>query len=143
MPSGLRIEVEGVQTLARTLRKVGDEESRGFLLAANKEAAASVEVAARPSIPVRSGRLVGSLRSTGTAKGGVVLLGKARVPYAGPLHFGWFAARVWGRTKARRPIKPGLWLYHALDRRRGEVEDIYYRRLDELLAKVQGTEGGA
>ncbi|MCC6434437.1 MAG: HK97 gp10 family phage protein [Acidimicrobiales bacterium] len=136
MPTGLRIEVEGVSGLARALRKAGDEGSRDFLLQANKEAAASVETAARPAIPVRSGRLVGSLRSSGSAKGGVVLLGKARVPYAGPLHFGWFAARTWGRTIARRPIKPGLWLYDALDRRRGEVEDIYYRRLDELLAIV-------
>ena len=129
MPKGMRIEVEGINPLARTLRKVGDEDSRGFLLAANKEAAASVESAARPMIPQRTGRLAASLRSTGTAKGGVVLLGKARVPYAGPLHFGWF----------RRGIKPGLWLFDALDRRRGEVEDIYYRRLDELLERVQGA----
>lgn len=141
MPSGLRIEVEGVTGLARALRKAGEEDAREFLLGANKEAAASVEAAARPSIPVRSGKLVGSLRSVGNAKGGVVMLGKAKVVYAGPVHFGWFAARTWGRSTARRPIRPGLWLYHALDRRRGEVEDIYHRRLDELLERVT-KEGG-
>lgn len=131
MPSGMRVEVEGVNSLARTLRKVGDEGARDFLLAANKEAAKSVETAAAPLIPRRTGRLADSLRSTGNAKGGVVMLGKARVPYAGPVHFGWF----------KRRIKPGLWLFEALDRRRGEVEDIYYRRLDELLAMVEGAEG--
>lgn len=136
MPSGMRVEVEGVKGLARALRKAGDEESRQFLLDANKEAAQTVERAAKPLIPRMSGKLADSLRSAGNAKGGVVMLGKARVPYTGPLHFGWFAARTWGRTVARRPIKPGLWLFDAMDRRRGEVEDIYYKRLDELLARV-------
>lgn len=136
MPKGMRIEVEGVSSLARAMRKAGDEGSREFLLAANKEAAATVETAARPLVPVRTGSLVASLRSTGTAKGGVVLIGKARVPYAGPIHFGWFAARTWGRTVARRPIRPQPFLFDALDRRRGEVEEIYYQRLDELLARV-------
>lgn len=129
MPSGMRVEVEGVSGLARALRKAGDEESRQFLLDANREAAKTVENAAAPLIPRRTGKLSASLRSTGTAKGGVVMLGKARVPYAGPLHFGWF----------KRGIRPGLWLFSALDRRRGEVEEIYFKRLDELLARV--TEG--
>lgn len=133
MPSGMRVEVEGVTGLARAFRKAGEEGARDFLLAANKESARIVETAARPMIPVQTGKLVASLRSTGVAKGGVVLLGKKAVPYAGPVHFGWFAARVWGRSVARRVIAPGLWLYHALDSRRDEVWDRYQQKLQELL----------
>lgn len=133
MPSGMRVEVEGVSSLARALRKAGDEGSRQFLLEANKESAQLVETAARPLIPVQTGKLVASLRSTGVAKGGVVMLGKKAAPYAGPVHFGWFAARTWGRTVARRVIAPGLWLYHALDSRRDEVWDRYQQKLQELF----------
>ncbi len=127
MPSGNRVEIEGVTSLARAFRKAGDEDSRTLLLEANKEAAKSVEAAARPNVPVKTGRLANTLRSAGTAKGGVVLIGKAKVPYAGPIHFGWF----------RRHIRPALFLYDALDSRRDEVEEIYFRRLDELLARVE------
>lgn len=136
MASGMRVEVEGITSLARVLRKAGDEGSREFLLQANKDSAKIVEGAAAPLIPRRSGKLAGTLRSTGTAKGGVVLLGKLKVPYAGPLHFGWFRPRAWGRSIASRPIRPGLWLYHALDRRRDEVEERYQVRLQELLDRV-------
>lgn len=136
MPSGMRVEVEGIVPLARALRKAGEEGTRTLLLEANKESAKVVEAAARPLIPQRTGRLANTLRSAGQAKGGVVLLGKAKVPYAGPTHFGWFGARTWGRSVARRPIRPGLWLYHALDRRRVEVEERYHAALDRLLEHV-------
>ena len=132
MPKGMRVEVEGITTLARTFRQVGDESSRSFLLAANKEAAKAVEHTARGLVPVRSGDLRATLRSAGNAKGGVVLAGKARVKYAGPIHFGWF----------KRGIRPQPFMFQALDRRAGEIEDIYLRRLDELLEMVQGADGG-
>lgn len=131
MPSGMRVEVEGITSLARTFRKVGDEGSRAFLLAANKEAASAVEHTARGLVPTRSGRLADTLRSAGNAKGGVVLAGKARVKYAGPIHFGWF----------KRGIRPQPFMFQALDRRAGDIEEIYHRRLDELLGMVQGADG--
>ena len=129
MPDGMRVEIEGVTSLARTLRQAGNEGARDFLLAANKEAARAVESAARSLVPRRSGRLADTLRSAGNAKGGVVLAGKAKVPYAGPIHFGWF----------RRGIKPQPFLFQALDRKAVEIEEIYLRRLDELLGMVQGV----
>ena len=129
MPDGMRVEIEGVTSLARTLRQAGLEGARDFLLAANKEAARAVESAARSLVPRRSGRLADTLRSAGNAKGGVVLAGKAKVPYAGPIHFGWF----------RRNIRPQPFIFQALDRKAGEIEEIYLRRLDELLGMIQGV----
>lgn len=129
MPTGVRVEIEGIKKLARTLRQAGDEATRSMLLQANKDAASTVAAEAAPMIPQRTGALAGTLRTSGSAKGGVVMLGRARVPYAGPLHFGWF----------KRRIRPGLWLYHALDNRRSEVEEAYRKRLEELLARVEGA----
>ena len=129
MASGMRVEVEGITSLARTLRTAGNEGARDFLMAANKEAARAVENAARPLVPRRKGTLAGTLRSAGNAKGGVVLVGRAKAPYAGPIHFGWF----------KRGIRPQPFLFEALDRKAGEIEDIYQRRLDELLGMVQGA----
>lgn len=136
MPSGARIQVEGVSSLARAFRKAGEEGARDFLIAANKEAAATVEAAARPLVPTRNGSLLATLKSSGAAKGGVVQIGRARVPYAGPVHFGWFKPRVWGSTTARRPIRPNPFLFEALDKRRAQVEETYFKRLDELLGFV-------
>ena len=127
----MRVEVEGITSLARTFRKVGNEEARAFLLGANKEAASAVEHTARGLVPTRTGRLADTLRSAGNAKGGVVLAGKAKVKYAGPIHFGWF----------KRGIRPQPFMFQALDRRAGDIEDIYHRRLDELLGMVQGADG--
>lgn len=128
-PSGARIEIQGIKKLARTLRQAGDEEGRAMLLAANKDAATMVAQAAAPLVPQRTGRLAATLRSSGTAKGGVVMVGRARVPYAGPVHFGWF----------RRRIKANPFLYEAMDRRRSEVEEAYQRRLAELLERIEGV----
>jgi len=129
MPSGARVEVEGIKSLASSLRKAGEEGARDMLIAANREAAALVESTARPLVPRRTGRLVATLKSSGAARGGVVQVGRAKVPYAGPIHFGWF----------RRHIKPQPFLYEALDRRRADVEETYYKRLDELLETIKGA----
>jgi len=129
MAEGVRVEVEGIKNLARTFRQVGNEGARDMLLAANREAAEAVEITARPNIVRRTGRLAATLRSTGTAKGGVVMLGKAKVPYAGPIHFGW----------PKRGIRPRPWLYEAMDRRHDDIQTLYLRRLDELLETVQGA----
>lgn len=129
MPSGNRVEIEGVKSLARNLRKAGEEGARDFLLAANKEAAQIVESAARPKIPQRTGRLAASLKSSGSARGGVVQVGKARVPWAGPIHFGWH----------KRNIKPQPFLYIALDDRRVQVEETFMKRLEELITVIEDS----
>lgn len=128
-PSGARIEIEGIKSLARTLRKAGEEGARDMLIAANREAAGIVEAAARPNVPVLTGRLASTLKSSGSAKGGVVQVGRLKVPWAGPIHFGW----------PKRNIKPQPFLFEAMDERRVEVEETYLKRLDELLETIKGV----
>jgi hypothetical protein len=83
------LEIEGLNRLKSALRKaqlaIDDE-----IKEANAEAAKIVETAARPLVPVRTGRLAASLRSSGNKSGGYVRAGNnTKVRYAGPIHFGW------------------------------------------------------
>ena len=53
----------------------------------------------------------------------MVRAGFARVPYAGPIHFGW----------RKRNIQPQPFLYEALDKRRNEVFDRYNKEVRNIL----------
>lgn len=96
------------------------------LTKANKAAAEVVAVEARNIAPRVTGHLAGSTRATATKVQGQVAVGSSSVPYAGPIIFGW----------PRRNIAPNPFIYEALDDRRGEVEDVYHRRVDELIRRV-------
>lgn len=131
MPVKPRIELQGYGQLRREMRQLGDE-AVAMLKQANQEAADLVADTARPEIPVRSGRLKGTLRTSGTTRGGVVRLGRKSVPYAGPLHFGWpnrpDAAKGWRGG----PIAPNPFLYEAADKRVGDVVALYNERLAQM-----------
>ena len=126
-----QLELVGYRQLKKELRQLGDE-AVASLKQTNKEAADLVADTARPNIPVRSGRLKGTLRTTGTMRGGVVRMGRKAVPYAGPVHFGWpnrpNAAKGWRGG----PIRPNPFLYEAMDRRVTEVMAIYSKYLETL-----------
>jgi len=126
-----QLELVGYRQLKKELRQLGDE-AVASLKQTNKEAADLVADTARPDIPVRSGRLKGTLRTTGTMRGGVVRMGRKAVLYAGPVHFGWpnrpNAAKGWRGG----PIRPNPFLYEAMDKRVGEVMAIYSKYLETL-----------
>jgi hypothetical protein len=117
------IKVEGARELKKALKDV--ENGIADLKAVHADAAAIVEVKATSLVPRRSGTLGDSIRSSGNKSGGVVRAGRARVPYAGPIHFGWPA----------RNIAPQPFLYDALDDRRSEVIDVYEKRVGDLIKK--------
>lgn len=131
MPVRPQLELVGYRQLKRELRQLGDEAVES-LKQTNKQAADLVADTARPEIPVRSGRLKGTLRTTGTMRGGVVRLGRKAVPYAGPIHFGWpnrpDAAKGWRGG----PIAPNPFLYDAMDKRVQDVMDVYSKYLETL-----------
>ena len=115
------ITVEGAGDLRKALRKI--EGGIADLKAAHAESAVVVEKRAEQLVPYRTGTLAASIRSSGQAAGGVVRAGKASVPYAGVIHFGWKAHN----------IKPRPFLYDALDQRRNEVLDVYESRVGSLI----------
>jgi len=103
---------------------------------AHKNAAEPVLEEALRLVPRRSGKLAGSLRAAGTLSGGRVSAGLARVPYAGPIHFGWPTRP--NRSKGWRggPIRPNPFLYDALDARRQQVLDVYETRVNEWIRRA-------
>jgi hypothetical protein len=117
------ITVEGAKQLQRALRQV--EGGMADLKVAHAEAAKIVERQAEAIAPRRSGRLAASVRSSGQARQGIVRAGKAAVPYAGVIHFGW----------AARNIAPQPYLYDALDARRAEVIATYNGHVNKLIKK--------
>lgn len=119
------IEVDGLNRLIRQLRQL-DPELLDELKAANRDLASDVESTARGLAPVRDGTLASSLRSSGTARSGIVRAGRKSVPYVGPIHFGW----------RDRNIMPNPFLYDALDRRRDEVFRQYLRTVERVTERV-------
>ena len=117
------ITVDGARDLRKALRSV--DGGTADLKEAHAAAAEIVERRAVDLVPRMSGLLSGSIRSSGQAAGGVVRSGRASVPYAGPIHFGW----------ASRNIEPNPFLYDALDDRRDEVLDTYGSQVTGLIER--------
>lgn len=81
------IKVEGARRLRSTLRKAGRD--LGELKSAHAAAAGIVTTAARGRAPRRTGRLAGDVRGSGTTTSAIIRVGRASVPYANPVHWGW------------------------------------------------------
>lgn len=117
------IEVTGTSELRRLLRKVESKDINKALREANKGAANVIAERAKELVPVSSGRLKKSIGSRASQSSGSIKAGSAgRVPYAGPIHFGWF----------RRSIKAQPFLNDAISDKLSEAREVY----DELMAEV-------
>ena len=117
----VRIEIDGGPRLRKAFRSAGDDLSD--LKELNKKVADIVAGQAKSEVPIRTGRLKDTIRGAGTKTQGVVRAGYARIPYAGPIHFGW----------RKRNIQPQPFLYEALDKRRNEVFDRYNKEVRGIL----------
>lgn len=81
------IRVEGLTPLVRNLLALGlelDDLKDAFAEIADEGANLAAGFA-----PRRSGALAGSIRGNRAKNKAVVSAGKARVPYAGPINYGW------------------------------------------------------
>jgi hypothetical protein len=117
------LTIEGARELRRQLKAF--QGGIDGMKQIHKETGELVGREAAKLVPVRSGLLQATIRASGQAAGAVVRAGFARVPYAGPIHFGWPA----------RGISPSPFLYDALDARRGEVIQMYEDRVADLIKK--------
>lgn len=105
-----------------------DSELNDEMKQIHQELARDVLRLAEPNVPVRSGALKGSLRASGTVRDAIGRAGKASVPYAGPIHYGWKA----------RNIKPQPFLTDAAERLERDITDRYDREVAQMLDKVIG-----
>lgn len=120
------VQVEGARELRRTLRAAGDDLED--LKAANQQAADIAATAARMRAPRRSGTLAGDIRASGTKTAGIVRAGRKKIPYAGPIHWGWPARGIEAQpymTEGAQATEP-IWV------------PLYQELMDDALKKVKG-----
>lgn len=119
------IHIDGVAEFVKACRKAGDRDSLNAVKAGNREAAEVVAKEAKVIVPRKSGKLGRSIRANASIKRGVVAAGRASLPYAGPIHFGW----------AAHNIKPQPFIYDAADKRANDVRKAYE---EQIINRVVG-----
>jgi hypothetical protein len=126
-PAG--VKVKGYKQAIKALKAIGVPAAE--IKAAGSEAGELVAGQARLLAPVRTGRLRNSIRvSKALNKVSVSAGNNKSIPYANPIHWGWF----------KRNIKPQPFFVKALGITRDEVYRNYYRSLDKLIA-TNSTKG--
>lgn len=86
-------------------------------------------VAAAARAPRRSGKLAGSIRPGATQKAGVVRAGRASIPYAGVIHWGWP-----GHNIAAQPF-----LTEAAAATESTWSDLYWAELQRVIESIEGA----
>ena len=121
------MRVDGARELRATMRRAGA--NLADLAAVNKRTAAKVSTVAAPRAPHRTGRLAASVRPAGTKTAAIVRAGRAAVPYAAVIEFGWPGHHI-----AAQPF-----LTTAAADTQPEWTDYYQREIDRILAGIRGT----
>lgn len=128
-PAG-RLRVDGARRLRATLKAAGEDLQD--LKDAHKAAADVVAAAARPRTPVgppEGGHIRDTIRTSGTASAAIVRAGRARNPYAGPIHWGHRA----------RGIAAQPWIYEAAKQTSDTWTDLYLEAVTTVVDRVEGT----
>lgn len=127
-----KVQVSGLREARKAFRRAEDKEALDAVKRAHREAADAVLKVALPMVPVRTGTLKGSVKTLASRSRGRVKAGtRVRVPYAGPIHFGW----------PGRGIEAQPFLTDALERTRGDVDEVFMDALHReisLLSTVRG-----
>lgn len=121
------IKVMNLRQITKALQAIGVPNDA--IKEAGKQSAESVIGEAQRIVPVRSGKLRDSIRLASNARGKVTIQAgnnrssKSGVPYANPIHWGWF----------KRNIKPQPFFSKALGLTRDEVYEKYMNNMAKLI----------
>lgn len=121
------VQIEGLASVKRQMGKLSqdvDYRAQEFL-PVNRAIADAVAGDAKQFVPVLSGALSASIRALSSKTSARVRVGGVKIPYAGPIHYGW----------AQRGIRPQPFLLDAIDKRRGEIKDRYDKLINTLIKK--------
>ena len=127
MPSESGVKVTNLREINKALAAVGVP--KDAIKDAGKESGELVASEARSLAPVRTGALRNSIRVGATARGKITVLAgnnrtsKSAVPYANPIHWGWF----------KRHIRPQPFFVTALGYTRSEIYDNYFKQIEKLI----------
>jgi HK97 gp10 family phage protein len=133
-PSGLK--VIGTKELYQSLKIIGTPQKE--INAANREAAQEILQDARRLVPVRTGRLLRTLKIKATARQIAISAGnETSVPYANPIHWGWTEVskshKGTAATWQKKNIKPQPFMARALGYNRKEILANYYKQMEKLI----------
>ena len=123
------IKVKNLKDITKALKAIGVPNDS--VKQAGKDSDEAVINEARSLVPVRSGKLRDSIRLAANARGRVSIqagnnrTSKSGVPYANPIHWGWF----------RRGIKPNPFFSKALGLTRDEVYRNYFTQMEKLIVE--------
>ncbi|MCI1935160.1 MAG: HK97 gp10 family phage protein [Bifidobacteriaceae bacterium] len=122
------VQVEGLKELNRTLKTAGA--NLKDLKKENKKAADVVVPVARTNVPVKSGKLLASIRSGATQKMGIVRAGKKSVPYAAIQEFGW----------PGHNIKPHHYIVDAAHSTEPLWVQVYENAVNKIINEIYGAQ---
>lgn len=128
------VEVLGGRELRSTLRQA--DASLQDLKDAHAAAASIAARASAALAPVRTGRLRDTIRSSGTKTAGIIRAGFKSVPYAGPIHWGWYT-RPRGNWRGG-PIQANPFLSDGAKDSEGRWIRIYEHHVAAAIEKVKG-----
>lgn len=122
------IDLVGGTQLVKQLQAVGVPTEA--IKDANKKIGVIVTARGRIEVPKHTGRLMNSIRATALVDKVVVRAGTKSVPYANPIHWGWFYDKV---NRHKRNIKPNPFLSRALGYTREEILHTYQKNMQDLI----------
>lgn len=128
------VKIDGMAAIRKDLNKLATDVSSPLfkaISAAGKSAVEPVAAATRSRIPSRSGRLAGSVRTSGTRTGGAVRMGSKAVPYAGWMDFG--GSRPDGSQ--REYLQGGRYLFPSAQTLAGVAATHYTAALNSVFAR--------
>lgn len=128
------IQVTGAAEVRRSMRKAG--ETTSDLKRPNRRLADEFAPLAAGRAPFVSGRLAGSVKGSSTTTKAIIQAGAGRVPYAGPIHFGWRSRPNPAKGWRGGPIAPNPFIYDVLDERRDEIITAYETYMDQAIREA-------
>jgi hypothetical protein len=119
------VQVEGARQLRSALRRA--EGNLDDLKAAHAAVSLYVAQQAAARAPRRTGRLAATVRGTRQATRARVSAGRASVPYAGPIHWGW----------PSRGIAPQPFIADTARSTETVWVQMYRTEVDRILARIR------
>jgi hypothetical protein len=134
------VAISGHTELLKLLKEVGtpDEAIKeanleiGNLVVNTAKATAQFKYTSAAYRKKTKGRLLKTVRASGAGGRATIMAGMKSVPYAGPIHWGWFYDKNWFIQKN---IEPNPFLANALGYKRDEIIATYSRNIEKLIAK--------
>jgi hypothetical protein len=122
------VRVEGLAQLNRELRRLASDRTWQKELGLTNQKAAKIPVAPMKRQAPRgaTGGLSTSPRALKAAGRVAIAVGSAKVPYAGPINFGWPA----------RNIAPQEFIYKSITETHDEFMEIYLDMIDDLTTRA-------